>query len=316
MAARPIILDCDPGQDDAVAIMLALASPEEIDVKGITAVAGNVPLTKTERNARMLVELAGRVEIPVFAGCPRPIMREQVTGEAVHGQEGIDGIEIVRPKKPREPMHGVDFLIEALLNSPSEGMTVVAIGPLTNVAVALIKSPEIAGHIRELVIMGGAGRALGNRTPTAEFNFLADPHAAKIVLDCGRPITMMSLDVTHQAITRPDRLERIRGLGNPVADAAAGMLGFYHTDRPERYGEVGMPLHDPLTIAYLIAPDLFKGREVNVEVDCLSELSMGSSRVDFWGVTGKPANVQWMETLDADRFYGLLTERLARYGTD
>ncbi len=316
MAALPVIIDCDPGQDDAIAIFLALAAPELLEVRAITAVAGNVPLAKTQRNARILTELAGRGDVPVYAGCPRPLVRQPLTAEHVHGPEGIDGLDLFEPKRPIETVHAVDYLIEELTRCGEGGLTIVAVGPLTNLAVALVKAPKIAAGIKELVIMGGAGRAGGNRTPTAEFNFLADPHAAHVVLQCGRPITVMSLDITHQAITTPKRLAAIEALDNGVAQAAAAMLGFYDTDRLERYGARGSPLHDPLTIAYLLAPRLFEGRHLNVEIDIVSELSFGSSRVDWWGVAERPANVMWMDRLDADGFYSLLTERLGSFGSN
>lgn len=317
MAARPIIIDCDPGQDDALALLMALASPEDLDVLGVTAVAGNVPLAKTQRNARIIVEIAGRHDVPVFAGCPRPFLRELVTGERYHGNEGINGIELFEPSVPLQDKHAVDFLIDTLLAADDGAITLVPVGPLTNVGLALIKQPRIASKIRELVIMGGAWREGGNRTPSAEFNILADPHAAKVVFRCGRPITVCSLDVTHRAVTTPERLSQVGAIKSRVGRAAHCMLGFYHRDQPEKYyGQSGAPLHDALTIAWLLQPALFQGKTVNVEVDVASELSMGCTVVDFWGVTERPKNANWLHTVDADGFYALLLDRLRRYPDD
>ena len=314
MAARPIIIDCDPGQDDAIALLMALAAPEELNVLGVSTVAGNVPLAKTERNARIIVELAGRRDVPVFAGCPRPFVRAPLTGERFHGQEGIDGVELFEPSVPLQARHAVDWLIDTLLAAEDGATTLVPVGPLTNIGLALVKEPRIAPKIRELVLMGGAWREGGNRTPTAEYNMLADPHAAHVVFRCGRPITVCSLDVTYRAITTAARLEAIKAIGTRVARAAHGMLSFYHRDQPERYyGQVGAPLHDPLTIAWLLRPGLFRGKQVNVEIDIASELSMGSTVVDFWGATDRPVNANWLHSLDADGFYTLLLDLLRRY---
>lgn len=311
MAARSIIIDCDPGQDDAVMLLLALASPEELDVRGITTVAGNVPLDLTQRNARIMCDLAGRTEVPVYAGCPRPMVRDLITAEAVHGQTGIDGIELFDPETPLQRQHAVDFLVEALMTAP-QPITLVPAGPLTNIALALVKEPRIAANIAQIVLMGGAWREGGNSSPAAEFNILVDPHAAHVVLTCGRPIVVMSLDVTHQALTTPDRLAAIGAIDTRVGRAVRKMLEFYDRHDIEKYGMPGGPLHDPCTIAYLLRPDLFAGKELHVAVDTTSEASMGATLVDYWGVTGNAPNATWMHTIDADSFYTLLIERLAR----
>ena len=311
MAARSIIIDCDPGQDDAVMLLLALASPEELDVRGITTVAGNVPLDLTQRNARIMCDLAGRTEVPVYAGCPRPMVRDLITAEAVHGQTGIDGIELFDPETPLQRQHAVDFLVEALMTAP-QPITLVPAGPLTNIALALVKEPRIAANIAQIVLMGGAWREGGNSSPAAEFNILVDPHAAHVVLTCGRPIVVMSLDVTHQALTTPDRLAAIGAIDTCVGRAVRKMLEFYDRHDIEKYGMPGGPLHDPCTIAYLLRPDLFAGKELHVAVDTTSEASMGATLVDYWGVTGNAPNATWMHTIDADSFYTLLIERLAR----
>lgn len=311
--ARPVIIDCDPGQDDAVALLLAFASPEELDILGVTTVAGNVPLELTQCNARRMVDLAGRSDVPVFAGCARPLVCDLVTAEYVHGKSGLDGIDLWEPKQPLASQHAVDFIIETLLAHGEAGVTLVPTGPLTNIAMALVKEPRIAPRIREIVIMGGAMREGGNHTPSAEFNIRVDPHAADVVLRCGRPITMFGLDVTHQVPATKARLEPIRALANPVADAVVGMLEFYGRFDSRKYGADGAPLHDPCTVAYLLAPELFETRHCNVAVETGSALTRGHTAVDFWHVTGRPENVHWAHRVDADAFYRLLTERLGRY---
>lgn len=311
MTPRPVVIDCDPGQDDALMLMLALASPE-LDILGITAVAGNVPLALTQRNARLICELAGRPEARVHAGCERPMVRELVTAEYVHGKSGIDGIDIREPALPLQREHAVAFLVDTLDAAAAGSITLVATGPLTNLATAFVERPAIVGKIAEIVLMGGGFREGGNVTPAAEFNIHVDPDAAHIVFECGRPITVMSLDVTHQAMTTPARLRRIAAIGTPVAAAAHAMLEFYDRHDIEKYGSDGGPLHDPCTIAFLLRPELFAGKPVHVAVETRSELTMGATVVDYWGVTGKAPNATWIHSLDADGFYDLLIERLAR----
>ena len=314
MARQRIIIDCDPGQDDAVALFLAMASPDELEILGITAVAGNVPLELTQRNVRLMCDIAGRSDIPVFAGCDRPMVRDLLTAEKVHGKTGIDGIEIVDPQTPLQQQHAVDFIVETLRAAENESVTLVPTGPLTNIGTVIDRAPDVLPKIRQLVIMGGAMREGGNYSPSAEFNILVDPHAADIVFRCGRPITSMGLDVTHQVLSTRARVERIRQLGNRVAAATAGMLGFFERHDSKKYGVEGAPLHDPCTIAWLLAPELFEGKFCNLSVETQSELTMGHTAIDFWHVTDRPHNVNWIYSVDADGFYDLLTERLARFG--
>jgi purine nucleosidase len=311
MAARPIILDCDPGQDDAVAILMALAAPDELRLLGITTVAGNVPLALTAANARRICELAGRTDVPVFAGCPRPLLRPLRTAEQVHGNTGLDGADLPAPRMPLRDRHAVDFMVGAVAEAPPGTVTLCATGPLTNLAMAIVKSPEVMARLAEIVLMGGA-IGLGNTTPSAEFNIFVDPHAAHVVFTGGVPITMMGLDVTHQALTTPQRLAAIRAIGTPAADAVAGMLAFCDRHDVARYGMPGGPLHDPCVIAYLLRPELFSGREAHVAVETTSELTMGRTVVDWWGIAGEPPNARVMNRLDADGFYALLVERLTR----
>lgn len=306
---RKIIIDTDPGKDDAVAILLALAAPEELEILGIVAVGGNVPVRLTERNARQICELAGRPEIPVFAGCAGPILRPPIFGDRAHGADGLGGLALPEPAMPSQTRHGVDFLVDALRVSNPGEITLCALGPLTDIALALLKAPDIAERVRELVVMGGAYFEHGNVTPCAEFNIHADPHAADLVLRSGVPVTMIPLDATHQALSTTARVAPIRGLGNRCGGAIADLLALdpFHS---RRFGETGLPLHDPLVIAWLLRPDLFRGRDVNVAVEITAELTLGMTVVDWWGVTGRPANAKWLHTVDADRFYDLLADRI------
>ncbi len=308
----PVIIDCDPGQDDALMLFLALNAPE-LDIRGLISVGGNVPLAKTSRNLAMLVQIAGRADIPLFEGCAGPMIRKLVTAEYVHGETGINGLEVFEPELKFQPQHGVDFLIEALRSADDGEITLVLTGPLTNIAMALTKSPDIAAKIKQIVLMGGAMREGGNTTPSAEFNIYVDPHAADVVLRCGRPIVMFGLDVTHQVMTTPERVAAIRELDNPVAGAAADMLDFFGIHDSEKYHSQGGPLHDPCTIAWLLEPEMFKLKSCHVEVETKSELTMGHTAVDYWRVTGKEENAQWAYKVDADRFFTLLTERLGKY---
>jgi purine nucleosidase len=308
---QQIIIDTDPGQDDAVAILLALASPE-LEVLGLTAVAGNVPLKLTEKNCRKICELAGHPETRVFAGAARPLVRHLVTAEEVHGQTGLNGPDLPEPEMPLQGEHAVDFIVRTLLEKPSGSVTLCPLGPLTNIALALIREPDIAGRIKQIVLMGGGFFEGGNVTPAAEFNIYVDPHAADVVLKSGIPLVVMPLDVTHQALTTKKRIAAFRGLGTRVGIATAEMLEFFERFDEEKYGSDGGPLHDPCVIAYLLKPELFKGRHCNVAIETASELTMGMTVVDWWGVSKRPKNATVMRDIDADGFYALLVERLGR----
>ena len=309
---RRIIIDTDPGVDDAIAILLALAVPAELEVLGIVAVAGNLPLAQTERNARRVCELAGRPEIPVYAGCARPMLRPLATAEHIHGETDRDRLLLPEPTMALQTVHGVDFLIETLRAAQTGSITVCALGPLTNIAMALVKAPEVAARIGELVIMGGACFELGNVTPAAEFNVHVDPHAAAIVLDSGIPITMMPLDVTHQLLTTPPRLAVLRALDNHCGRAVAALLASFERRRRSKFGTRATALHDPSVIAYLLDPKLFDGREVNVAIETESPLTIGMTVVDWWGVSGRPVNARVMTKVDSEGFYSLLSENLVR----
>lgn len=312
MAPRKIIIDTDPGQDDAVAILLALASPEDIDVLGITAVAGNVPLSYTSKNARIVCELAGKPEVLVFAGCDTPLARNLVTAEHVHGKTGLDGPVLPDPVMELQSQHGVDFIIDTLRTEPPGTVTLCPLGPLTNIATAFQRAPDIVERVAEIVLMGGAYFEVGNITPTAEFNIYVDPEAAELVFNSGAPLVVMPLDVTHKALVTKPRNDAFRALDTAVGTAVAEMTDFFERFDKEKYGSAGAPLHDPCVTAYLIEPELFSGRRINVEIETQSDLTLGMTVADWWGVTDRPANALFIGDVDADGFFALLTERLAR----
>ena len=309
---RKIIIDTDPGQDDAAALMLAFASPDELDVLGLCAVAGNVPLSLTSRNVRIVCELCGQSDMPVFEGAMHPILRKQVTAEHVHGRTGLDGAELPEPTMAARSQHAVDFIVETVMREPAGSVTLCTLGPLTNVALALQMEPAIAGRVRELVMMGGGFFEGGNITPAAEFNIYVDPEAAAAVFASGIPIVMMPLDVTHQLLTRKDRVARIAALGTRPAQVLVDWLAFFERFDEEKYGSDGGPLHDPTVIAYLLKPELFSGRHCNVEIETQSQLTVGMTVVDWWRVSGRKPNAMVMRHVDADGFFDLLTERVGR----
>lgn len=306
-----IIIDTDPGQDDAVALLLALASPE-IDVLGLTVVAGNVLLPLTEKNARKICELAGRPDIKVFAGASRPMVRDPVTAENVHGKTGLDGPDLPEPTMPLQAQHAVDFILETLMREESGTVTLCTLGPLTNIALALEREPGIASRIKQIVMMGGALFEGGNITPAAEFNIYVDPHAADAVLRSGVPLVMIPLDCTHKALTTAARIDAFRRLGTKPGLATAELLEFFERFDEDKYGTDGGPLHDPCVIAYVLNPALFSGRHINVAVETASELTMGMTVADWWGVTGRPENVTYIRDIDHEAFFALLIERIGR----
>ena len=310
-AARKIIIDTDPGQDDAVAILLAIASPE-LEVLGLTAVAGNVPLALTALNARVICELAGRQDIKVFAGCDRPLVRRLVTAEHVHGKTGLDGIALPDPTMPLQSQHAVDFIIETLRAQPAGSVTLCPLGPLTNIATAFQRAPDVIAKVAEIVLMGGAYFEVGNITPAAEFNIYVDPEAAAVVFKSGVPLVVIPLDVTHMALTSRDWVERMRGLGSRAGQAVASWTDFFERFDIAKYGSNGAPLHDPCVIAYLLQPTLFSGRHINVEIETKGEFTVGMTVADWWRVSRRPANATFLRSIDRDGFFALLSERIAR----
>jgi purine nucleosidase len=304
-APRRIIIDCDPGVDDAVAILLAFAAPEAVKVEAITTVIGNVVLKQTTANALRIRDLAGRGDVPVYAGCPRPIMAPVERRASVHGGDGLGDIGLPAPTGAVAPEHAVDALI-ALIRANPGAITLCPIGPMTNIALALVKAPDIAPLIREIIFMGGAAFQPGNSTPAAEFNFMIDPHAAQIMLTAGVPLTMFGLDVTAQAIITQAWMERVEAKAGPIGRAAIGMM--------RSYGYGDPCLHDPCVIAHLIDPGLFDGVDARVEVECASPLALGQSiaAVKERHRGSHAPNCQVITTLDKARLFALLEERLLR----
>jgi len=311
MARTRIVIDTDPGQDDAVALLLALAEPERLDVLGITTVAGNVPVPLTTANALRIVELARREDVPVFAGASQPLLRTLRTAEFISGPDGLDGAGLPPPRRAAGDRHAVSFLIETLKAAAERSVTLCPLGPLTNIALAFAQEPGLAAKVERIVLMGGA-RDFGNVTPAAEFNFYVDPHAAAIVLRLDVPIVVFGLHATHQAMATPERVERIAALGTPVGRSVHGMLSRPRAGGIERFGVAGHPLHDPCVIAYLLWPDLFNGRDCHVSVETASEVTMGCSSIDWWGSQKQKPNAHVIGDVDADAFFERLTRSLAK----
>ena len=307
-----LIIDTDPGADDVVALLLALASPEQLNVRAITTVAGNVRLDKTSRNARLAREGAGREEIPVYAGAPRPLVRSPIYAENIHGQEGITGVPVHEPAKGLESKNAVNYLIETLTAAKPGSVTIAMLGPQTNLALALTQAPGIAKGIKEVVVMGGAHFNGGNITPVAEFNLYADPHAADVVLNSGVKLTYIPLDVTHKILTSEARLKQIASLGNTAGKLVGGILNEYVKGDMEHYGLPGGPVHDASVIAYLLEPGLFTGREVNLVIDTREGPTFGQTIADWYNTLDQPKNAFWVENGNAQGFFDLLTGRLGR----
>ncbi|WP_139463225.1 pyrimidine-specific ribonucleoside hydrolase RihA [Aeromonas veronii] len=309
--ALPVILDCDPGHDDAIALILALASPE-LKVLAVTTSAGNQTPDKTLNNALRILTLLGRDDIPVAAGAPKPLARELIIADNVHGESGLDGPKLPDPAFAPQAMTGLELMAKCLRESP-QPVTLVPTGPLTNIALLLAAHPELKPKIARIVLMGGAAGA-GNWTPAAEFNIYVDPEAADMVFKSGIPITMCGLDVTHEAQVMEEDIERVRAITNPVAQCVAGLLDFfmiYHRD--PKWGFAGAPLHDPCTIAWLLAPELFHGVECRVDIETSGEHTVGMTVVDRYGLTGKPANALVLLGLDRPGFIDLLVTRLRAF---
>ena len=299
---RRIIFDSDPGQDDALALFLALAAPE-IELTAVTSVAGNVPQPLVTTNSLALLAVADRDDVPVYRGCERPLLREQFTAEYVHGDTGIDGANIPPADRTEEAMHGVDFIIETCLSAADASITLCPVGPLTNVGMAIAKEPSIIPKIREIVWMGGAVVEPGNTTPLAEFNAYVDPHAAHIVFTSGIPITMVPLDVTHKAILPPSALESLRAVGTPVTDACVGMAEFYETYDVAKYGFEGAIMHDPCAVAYLIDPSLFTSKRLSIGIEHTEESEIGNT---FVRTDDSEPNANVLFDVDAERLMDLL----------
>ena len=307
---RPIILDCDPGLDDAFAILLAAASPA-IDLRAITTVAGNHTVDRMTLNARRICTVAGIRDVPIAQGCDRPLVRAQIVGSDIHGESGLDGPTFGPPEVDVDPRHAIDLIIELVMGADAP-MTLVAVGPLTNVATALRREPRLASLLREISLMGGAW-GLGNRTPAAEFNIVVDPEAARIVFESGVPITMCGLELTHQVIATPGIIDRVAALGTPVGDMCAAMLRFYAETTSRRRRSFGPALHDPTAVAWLIDPTMFEAESMHVDIETSAQFSYGRTLVDVDDVLGLPKNAVVPTRIDAARFWDLMLGALATY---
>ncbi len=311
MQPRPLIIDCDPGVDDAVALFLAFAAPQELRLLGITTVAGNVGPGLTSRNARMIRQMARREDVPVYAGCERPMVRTPVEAGHFHGASGLGTLEIFEPAAPLADGHAVEFIVRTLRRAEPGSVSIAVTGPLTNLAMALVMDPGIAARIGTIAIMGGARSEGGNITASAEYNIHADPHAAQVVFSSGCAITVLGLDATHQVRSTAARVARIRALGSKVASAVADLLQFSNDLEPNRARGDGAPLHDPCPIAWMLRPQLFTSRPCHLQVETCSPLSLGHTAVEFRASDGVPMTTHWVTQADAAGVFDLLHARLA-----
>ncbi len=309
---QKVIFDTDPGLDDAVALLFLLGASDRLDLLGVTCVAGNVGVEATSRNARIVCEWAGRPDVPVYAGAAAPLCASVATAEEVHGEGGMAGAPMHTPAMPLQTGHAAQFIVDTVRCEAPGSVTLCAVGPLTNLALALSLAPDIAPRIGRIVVMGGAYFEGGNITPSAEFNFYADPHAAVRVLHAGVPVTVLPLDATHKACTAASRVARVAALPNACGPLAARLMTSFERHDVKKYGQDGAPLHDPCAVAWLLAPTLFGGREVNVEIETASALTRGHSSVDWWHSTGRAPNAKWITEVDADSMFALMAAAIGR----
>lgn len=310
-APSRVVLDCDPGHDDAMAILLAAASPA-IRLEAITTVAGNQTLEKVTLNALRICSVAGIRDVPIAGGRDRPLRREPIVAGEIHGASGLDGVDWDEPTVEADPRDGVDLLVERALADEREPLTIVATGPLTNVAAALLREPSMAEHVARISIMGGA-IGLGNWTPSAEFNIHADPEAAETVLASGVPITLVPLEVTHRALATDAVLARIAALGTPVAAMSVALMRYFADTYERVFGFAHPAVHDPCAVAAIIAPEIVTTRRVAVAIDTSDGISAGRTACDVYGTTGAEPNADLGVDLDADRFWDLMIEAIATY---
>src|ERR671914_1546973 len=305
MSPTPVILDVDPGHDDAVAVMLACGAPA-LDLLAVTTVAGNAPLEKTTRNALRVLSLIGHTDVPVAAGASTPLYRPLHTAEDIHGESGLDGPKIPDPSFEPDERTATDLIADTLREAP-EPVTLIPTGPLTNVATFLREHPELKDRVAHISLMGGS-IGLGNTTPAAEFNIYVDPEAAREVFESGLPITMSGLDITHQAGAGPLERMRLRATGR-VGGVVAGFLDYFAATYESVFGFDAPPLHDPVAVAAVLEPGLLKTRPMRVDIECESDLTRGETVCDFYGVTGRAPNAEVGVDLDREGFFRLL------YGT-
>lgn len=307
--AKKIILDTDPGHDDTFALLLAGAS-SAVDLVAVTTVAGNAEIEKTTTNALKICELGGMKDVPVFRGADGPLLREQVTALEIHGQSGLDGANLPVPNKPLAPGHAVDFMIKELM-AAEDKITLVAVGPLTNVALALRKEPRLASKINEIVFMGGG--YLGNTTPAAEFNMYADPEAAKIVLNSGVPLVMCELELTGQSQTTSEIRDEIREIGNPATTVAADILAYADQTYRKLFGAGDPEIHDAVAMAYCVDPTVFTTQKLRVDIETRGDYAYGMTVIDRYGKTGWTPNAKVGATLDTEKFWNIMFDAFRSY---
>ena len=307
----PLIIDCDPGVDDGVALLLAFASPE-LQLLGVSTVGGNVSAGLTARNARIIRQIAGREDVPVFAGAERPVVRPPIEADHFHGESGIGSLPVFEPAVPNAPGHAVDFLLEAVMSRPSQTVTLAITGPMTNVALAMRLEPRFAPRLKQIVAMGGARREGGNITASAEYNIYADPHAAQIVLSSGAPVVLFGLDATPQVRASKARIAAIRAGGTPSALAATALLEFIRQTERRLVGPADPPLHDPCPIVWLLDPDLFEVTPASIEVECASPLTLGHTAVEFRLTQPDTPVVHWVTRAQSTGVFTLIAERLSQ----
>lgn len=310
MTPLKLIIDCDPGVDDAVALLLAFASHEALDILGITTVTGNSALALTARNARLIRRIANRPDVPVYTGAATPLERDPVEAGDFHGPSGLGPIAIVEPDAPLAEGHAAQFIADTIRREPPNTVTLAVTGPATNIALALRLAPEIGPRVKQIVVMGGARSAGGNITASAEYNVYADPHAFQEMLQAGCPIAIFGLDVTYQVLTLPERIDTLEAIDTPSAQAAAQIMRFCNNIEADRTRRDGAPLHDPCTIAYLLRPDLFTLRPAFVQVETHNGVAFGHTAVEF-RVTPEQANAQWATSADGAGVFALINQKLA-----
>ncbi|UOQ92881.1 nucleoside hydrolase [Halobacillus shinanisalinarum] len=309
MNTRKIIMDCDPGHDDAIAMILAAVQPD-LEILGITTVSGNAEIEKTTMNALKVCDLVSLTDVVVSKGASEPLVRIRETAPGIHGDSGLDGPEMPEPSRSWSKEHGSDTIIR-LLKESDEPVTILPTGPLTNIALALTKAPEIKDNIEEIVLMGGG--TFGNWTPTAEFNIWADPEAAKKVFDSGIPTVVMGLDITHQAQATEEVIDQVNKIDNHVAKIVGELLAFFRSTYKEMFDFDGAPVHDVLTVAYCVAPELFETKDVNIAVETKGEFTAGTTLIDLHGVTGRKVNAKFGIGLDVEGFWKLMMKALKKY---
>lgn len=309
-AVSKLIIDCDPGVDDAVALFLAFASPE-LEILGVTTVAGNVGASLTARNARLIRQIAGREDVPVIAGAERPLVRAPVEADHFHGESGLGDLEVFEPAAPAAEGHAATFIARTVMAHPPGSVSLAITGPMTNVALAMALEPALAARLGPVVVMGGARAEGGNITASAEYNIFADPHAAQAVFASGARVVTLGLDATHQVRSTKARVDAIRAVATPAALAVAQLLDFANRTEADLVGGTAAPLHDPCVIAWLLAPHLFQARPCDLQVETGAALTLGHTAVEFRLQDPARATVQWVTRADADGVFALIAERLA-----